>query len=519
MPRIVRWGLLLLFLGGNSWAGYDEGLVASKRGDYAAALREFAEAANQGEAKAQAELGFIYIYGRGVAKDEAQAVQWFRKAAEQGNATGQAGLGFMYEHGRGVAKDEAQAVQWYRKAAEQGFARGEANLGTMYRDGRGVAKDDAEAVQWFRKAAEQGDAFGQANLGIMYASGRGIPRDDQQAVDWTRKAAEQGDAVGETNLGYFYANGLGVSKDETEAWKWYRKAAEQGLAAAPASIDAMERMAGVVTERDPRVKTLDVRGYITPFGATGPTTRFLFRYQSPDEYVMFASRAEDQAAYMAMAKGKAVVYDAEHGGILLVDGVVPTISAVPDSNNNLVAGWGVASSKQNSPEAAARVKLDFPSLLRSSKTGVREVEGLGGGRYRLIYVNEKHTLRVVFTVDLSSPITFTGLEMHSKGRPVLKLDTKVNEPSGAVTPVLPEVSSLRARFEVEQTPVPEDAKGVAGMMGLMFLPLVLGASGEEGNKLHDQFDKWLGEKHDWQAMDARYKRDLPKLHELLPMPE
>jgi TPR repeat protein len=460
----------------------------------------------------------MYIYGRGVAKDEPQAVQWFRKAAEQGNAAGQAWLGFMYEHGRGISKDEAQAVQWYRKAAEQGFARGEANLGTMYRDGRGVAKDDAEAVQWFRKAAEQGDAFGQASLGFMYGSGRGIPRDDQQAVDWTRKSAEQGNVFGETNLGYLYANGLGVSKDEAEALKWYRKAAEQGLAAAPASIDAMERMARVVTELDPRVKTLEVHGYIAPFGDTGRTARFLFRYQSPDEYALFASRAEDQTAYMAMAQREAVIYDAERGRIVLVDGVVPTISAAPDNNNNLVAAWGVARSKNDSLEPAARVTLDFPSLLRLSKTGVREVEGLGGARYRLIYTNNTHPLRVVFTVDLSSPITFTGLEIHSKGRPVLKLDTKVNESNGAITPTLPEVSSLRARFEVDQTPVPEDAKGLAGMTELMFLPLVLGASGEEGNKVHEQFDKWLGEKHDWQAMDTRYKRDLPKLHELLPMP-
>ena len=49
-----------------------------------------------------------------------QAVRWFRKAAEQGYARGQASLGFMYEKGRGVEKDENLALEWYRKAAEQG---------------------------------------------------------------------------------------------------------------------------------------------------------------------------------------------------------------------------------------------------------------------------------------------------------------------------------------------------------------------------------------------------------------
>ncbi len=59
---------------------------------------------------------------KGLVRDNAVAVKWFRKAAEQGYARAQFNLGWMYDNGRGVSKDESEAVKWYRKAAEQGHA-------------------------------------------------------------------------------------------------------------------------------------------------------------------------------------------------------------------------------------------------------------------------------------------------------------------------------------------------------------------------------------------------------------
>jgi hypothetical protein len=83
------------------------------------------DAAEQGIAEAQNELGSIYEDGRGVPQDYSQSLYWYRKAAEQGYATAQFKLAYMYEYGRGVSQDYSQALFWYRKAAEQGneFAR------------------------------------------------------------------------------------------------------------------------------------------------------------------------------------------------------------------------------------------------------------------------------------------------------------------------------------------------------------------------------------------------------------
>ena len=54
------------------------------------------------------------------------------QAAEQGNAAAQHNLGVMYENGEGVRQDDAEAVRWYRQAAEQGLAQAQTNLGLMY---------------------------------------------------------------------------------------------------------------------------------------------------------------------------------------------------------------------------------------------------------------------------------------------------------------------------------------------------------------------------------------------------
>ena len=48
-----------------------------------------------------------------------EAVKWYRRVAEQGNARAQYNLGICYERGEGVEKDMTEAVKWYRKAEER----------------------------------------------------------------------------------------------------------------------------------------------------------------------------------------------------------------------------------------------------------------------------------------------------------------------------------------------------------------------------------------------------------------
>ena len=87
-------------------------------------------------------------------------MQWYRKAAEQGDAKAQFNLGLMYANGRGVRQDDAQAEQWYRKAAKQGDAKAQYNLGVMYANGQGVRQNYKIAKEWFGKACDNGLQLG-----------------------------------------------------------------------------------------------------------------------------------------------------------------------------------------------------------------------------------------------------------------------------------------------------------------------------------------------------------------------
>jgi len=138
-------------------AGYDEAVAAYERGDHTTALREFRSLANQGNALAQFNLGFMYSNGQGVPWNDTQAVKWYRKAAEQGLAVAQHHLGGMYTRGEGVPQNHVEAVKWYRKAAEQGNSDAQNNLGTIYDKGKGVPQDYAEAYFWYSLAAMNGD--------------------------------------------------------------------------------------------------------------------------------------------------------------------------------------------------------------------------------------------------------------------------------------------------------------------------------------------------------------------------
>ena len=140
---------------------FQDGFDAYKRKDYKTAYKLWLPLAEQGDADAQSNLGWMYENGQGVPQDYKEAVKWYRLSAEQGDAFTQNNLGMMYDNGQGVPQDYKEAVRWFHLSAEQGFAQAQSNLGVMYATGRGVPQDDKEAVNWFRLSAEQGLAQAQ----------------------------------------------------------------------------------------------------------------------------------------------------------------------------------------------------------------------------------------------------------------------------------------------------------------------------------------------------------------------
>ena len=106
--------------------------------------------------------------------DVPEFIQELRGQAEQGDAKAQFNLGVMYYNGWGVPQNNAERVKWTRRAAEQGLAEAQYRMAAMYGGGRsGLPKDYVESAKWHHRAAEQGHAAAQFELGMSYEEGRG----------------------------------------------------------------------------------------------------------------------------------------------------------------------------------------------------------------------------------------------------------------------------------------------------------------------------------------------------------
>lgn len=131
---------VLIFVASLSYAGFDEGFEAYKKGNYTVALKEFKQAAEQGNAHAQFGIGLMYDRGEGVPQDYKQAIEWYTKAAVQGDDYAQYTLGGMYANGRGIPQSYKQAFDWWQKAANQGHIGSQFGIGLMYDRGKAYRK-------------------------------------------------------------------------------------------------------------------------------------------------------------------------------------------------------------------------------------------------------------------------------------------------------------------------------------------------------------------------------------------
>jgi TPR repeat protein len=76
-------GVLALALFGAVVAGpLEDGEVAYRSGDYAAAMRYWRALADQGNARAQYDIGLMYELGQGAPQDYAQALYWYVRAGD-----------------------------------------------------------------------------------------------------------------------------------------------------------------------------------------------------------------------------------------------------------------------------------------------------------------------------------------------------------------------------------------------------------------------------------------------------
>jgi TPR repeat protein len=222
-------------------------------------------AARAGSADAQTLLGLAHFTGlAGQSRDSGAAGRWLQRAAEQGQARAKAELALFFASAPGqtdVARIDAlnqeaisagnvraktlraimrlAGVQFadlktseattllLRDAHRLGDILGSAYYGWRLLHGQGVRRNLADAYTIIRDTAQAGEPRAMTHFGIVHAFGRGVPRDAAKAAHWFRLAALRGEPWGQFYYGWSHEIGFGVGRNAAEARIWYRRAADQ----------------------------------------------------------------------------------------------------------------------------------------------------------------------------------------------------------------------------------------------------------------------------------------------------
>lgn len=102
LRRVIAGVAVAVMLASAAMAGpWEDGVDAYNRGDYATALRLWRPLAEQGDARAENNLGVLYEKRWGVTQDDGEVVRWYGLAAEHGHPDAEKNLKDMYADGRG----------------------------------------------------------------------------------------------------------------------------------------------------------------------------------------------------------------------------------------------------------------------------------------------------------------------------------------------------------------------------------------------------------------------------------
>ena len=99
----------------------DDAVTAMRTGDFAEAYCIMRPLAENGDADAQYNIGWMYMNGYGLRVNDSLALEWWQKAAEQGHSDASFSIGMLYSLGDGeVSKDSDAAIDNYLVAAIDG---------------------------------------------------------------------------------------------------------------------------------------------------------------------------------------------------------------------------------------------------------------------------------------------------------------------------------------------------------------------------------------------------------------
>lgn len=182
-----------------------------------AAFKWYNEAAQEDSVDAMYAIGLFYQKGLNPCEHDAQkAFEYFKKSADNGLPAGMRALGYCYIFGEGVLKNNDYGLKLLLKAANHNDPEALAFLGDCYYYGNyGVERSYEKAFEYFQRASELGDIQATAKLGHCYQVGLGVVRDYEKAFELTKYAAEHGYREAVLDLADMFKYGQGVEKNPT----------------------------------------------------------------------------------------------------------------------------------------------------------------------------------------------------------------------------------------------------------------------------------------------------------------
>jgi TPR repeat protein len=170
-----------------------------------------------GHTEASLCYGILCDEGKICPRNAHDAAEFIGNAAQDGNAFAQANYCRLLRDGFGVAKNEAEAVRFSRLSADQGSAAGQCALGNCLRLGVGVAQNIEEAAKYYKLSADQGYGSAQFNYGAYLEIGnQNVP----EAVRYYRMAADQGVRSAQRSYGQHLRDGIGTPKNVEEGERY-----------------------------------------------------------------------------------------------------------------------------------------------------------------------------------------------------------------------------------------------------------------------------------------------------------
>eukprot|EP00743_Colponemidia_sp_Colp-15_P008622 GILK01009382.1.p1 GENE.GILK01009382.1~~GILK01009382.1.p1 ORF type:complete len:715 (+),score=107.63 GILK01009382.1:72-2216(+) len=234
---------------------FEKGFGPDGEVDLDSAVSFYKQAAEMNHADALADLGYMYEHGAGgLRRDYLEASHLYLNGAEQGNARAQNNLGSLFYRGLGVPLDYTQAVQWFKRSADQGNANAMNNLGICYEAGHGVLKDDDMAKQLYSDSLSRGNLHAATNLGFLHMRAGGFSGNQEEyekAAALFRMGVGQGSVDAMYYMGLLFENGLGVDKDGKTSFSYYRRAADAGHVKACTRAGSMLYSGAGVARPDP----------------------------------------------------------------------------------------------------------------------------------------------------------------------------------------------------------------------------------------------------------------------------